>query len=122
MLWQLMQLTFALACAERSKLACWPALQLRQRASSSFALALVGLKIFVASPPPSTCSLPAPWQFSHVMPLLPCISAILVCGFSANPLETSSWQVAHVSDPTKSDAAGCFTCLSAGFAPGAASA
>ncbi len=92
-----MQPTLALACGERSKLGCAPAWQLRHFASTSFIGALAGLKILVMSPPPSTCALPAPWQFSQVTPLLPCIRAILVCGLSANFLPTSSWQVTQVS-------------------------
>jgi len=65
---------------------------------------LAGLKIFVTSPPPSTCAFPGPWHPSQVMPVFPCISAIFVCGFDANPFTASSWQVAHVSCPTYSPA------------------
>ena len=65
-----MQLTLALACGERSKLGCAPAWQLRHFSSTSLAEALAGLKILVMSPPPATCSLPAPWQFSQVTPVL----------------------------------------------------
>ena len=65
-----MQPTLALACGERSKLGCAPAWQLRHFASTSLVDAFAGLKILVVSPPPSTCALPAPWQFSQVTPLL----------------------------------------------------
>src|ERR1017187_3011856 len=71
-------------------------------------------------PPPSTCPLPAPWQFSQVTPAaLPCIRAILVCGLAANFLATSSWQVAQVSLPTKSVGAASLVWAGAGLSPGA---
>src|ERR1035438_8477008 len=98
--WHPMQPTSALACGDRSKSGCAPEWHCKQVASISLVECLEGLKIFVTSPPPSTCALPGPWQPSQVTPLLPCISAILVCGLSANFLAVSSWQVAHVSAPT----------------------
>src|ERR1700678_1531329 len=102
MLWQLVQPTFALACGERSKSGCALEWHSKQVASISLAEALEGLKILVTSPPPSTCAFPAPWQFSQVAPLLPCIWVILVWGLSANFFDSASWQVAQTSPPTKS--------------------
>ena len=56
-------------------------------ASTSLIEALAGSKILVTSPPPATCSLPAPWQFSQVTPLLlPCISAIFGVRIVGEPL------------------------------------
>jgi len=46
-------------------------------------------------------ALPAPWQLSSGAAAA-CIRANLVCGLSANFLPISSWQVTHVSWPTKS--------------------
>src|SRR6202453_5496066 len=102
MLWHPVQPTLALACGERSKSGCAPEWQFKHVASISLAEALEGLKILVTSPPPSTCALPAPWQFSQVAPLLPCIRVILACGLTANPLASAWWQVAQISAPTKS--------------------
>src|SRR5579862_972684 len=102
-----MQLTLASPWADRSKLECWPWWQSRHFASTSLAVALAGLKILVGSAL-SAWALPAPWQFSQVTPFLPCICAILVCGLEANPLATSSWQVAQVSEPAKSEAVAVF--------------
>src|SRR4051794_32619707 len=111
-----MQLTFDSPWPDRSKLEWRPWGHSRHWASTSFAPALDGLKILLGSAL-SACSLPARWQFSHVTPFFPCIWAILVCGLDAKPLATSSWHVAHISEPANSDAAGSVD-PAAGFAPG----
>ncbi len=101
-LWQLVQPTAALACGERWKFGCVPAWHPRQRAVTCFSVAVLKLKIFDTSPPPSTCSRPGPWQLSQLAPLLPCCNASLVCGLSAKFFTASVWQPAQVSEPTKS--------------------
>src|SRR5437773_10443225 len=58
--WQSTQLTLFCRCAERAKLLCsspyvWHP---RQRALISWAEAFLNVKIFVLSPPPSTCAFP----------------------------------------------------------------
>src|SRR5271170_5277629 len=105
-LWQLVQLTLASPWAVRSKLGWAAAWQPRQVVSICFAEALENCRIFVTSPPPSTCSLPGPWQASHVTPLPPWVRASFQWGLELNFLEISSWQAAQVSEPTKSAAVG----------------
>src|SRR5271157_1243628 len=120
--WQPRQLTLPSPWAERSKLACFAWWQLRQVSSTCLADASAGLKIFVLSPPLSTCALPAPWQFSQVTPALPCSRVILAWGLVAKPFDTSSWQVAQVSAPTMFACAVSLADCAAGFAPSAGAA
>ena len=70
---------FGFAVAGLLKLACWPWWN-EAFASTSLGEALAGLKIWPASPPPSTCDLPGPWQFFAGHAFLPCICAILLWG------------------------------------------
>ena len=118
MLWQPMQPTLALAWGERSKFGCAPAWQLRHFASTSLAEALAGLKILVTSPPPSTCALPGAVAVLAGHPVAAVHLGHLGVGVVGEFLATSSWQVAQVSEPTKSDGAAALPWVSAVFPSG----
>ena len=60
-LWHVVQPTFRLACALLSHIRCSPRLwHVVQTALASLAVIVLNVRIFVLSPPPSTCAWPGP--------------------------------------------------------------
>src|SRR3954471_16422405 len=109
-LWQLAHETLRASCMPPFHCACEPLLwHVRQVELTS--RALIAVKRRMSSfLPESTCFWPGPWQVSQLWPVRPAgvwTFCSLPCCVARRLFCSPSWQVAHVSSPTKLPGCGC---------------